>query len=74
MLSYAEKITIINNRIDRLNYMLVLTNEYISLINSGMEDPDITIEQGNNRVKDYLLKIQALKIEKTLLANKQLMV
>lgn len=68
MLTYDEKITIINERIDRLQEIFTLTKQYVDLINSGMADPDINLEQCDDRIKDISLKIKALKTEKTLLS------
>lgn len=71
MLTNIEKIKIINDRIDRLQEIFILTGQYINLISSGMEDPDVTINQCNKRIQDFPLKIEALKMEKALLSSKQ---
>jgi len=55
-----NKIEIIDNRILELENQYALTLEYINMIDSGMEDPDITIEQCQARLLSILEKKQAL--------------
>lgn len=55
-----NKIEIINNRILELEQQHALTLEYIDMINGGMEDPDVTIEQCQNRLLVLSEKRQAL--------------
>ena len=55
-----NEIEIIDNRILKLEQQYALTLEYIDMINGGMEDPDVTIEQCKNRLLVLSEKRQAL--------------
>lgn len=64
MLNIEDKIKILNNRINLLTEKKQDMVNYIDLINGGMEDPSLTIDFCNNAIDKYIVKINALNIEK----------
>lgn len=69
MLTNNEKIKIINNKITNLNDFKNNMYAYIDLINDGMQDPDLTIDQCYNIISKTEFQLDALYKEREALTN-----
>lgn len=69
MLSIYEKITVLDKVISELNIEKNYVLNYIDLINNGMEDPDLSLEENFSRLDSIDKKINALINEKELLKS-----
>jgi len=69
MISIQDKIEIINSRIKGLSSLYDGILIDISRIESGMEDPDMSIQECNQLLVETSVKIEKLNIEKEALTS-----
>lgn len=67
MITREEQISIIDQRVDILNYRFSLISDYIKKINDGMEDPGLTVNEYDLMLSDISYKIEALTRHKEML-------